>query len=82
MNEILICGTGDICVHIPAYLNLECARASRLGEMTEEYCLGLILAMEVTGCITDQPRRRRVEEALRGLIAQMDPGKRSNDGAV
>jgi hypothetical protein len=62
--------------------HLECARASRLGEMTEEYYLGLILAMEVTGCITDQPRRRRIEEALRGLIAQMDPGKRSNDSAV
>jgi hypothetical protein len=51
--------------------HLESARASRLGEMTDEYYLTLRLAMEVTGCITDQPRRQRVEETLRGLIAEV-----------
>ncbi len=48
--------------------HLESARASRLGEMTEEYLLSLRLALEATGCITDLERRRRVEEGLRGLI--------------
>jgi hypothetical protein len=50
--------------------HLESARTSRLGEMTDEYQLALHLAMEVTGCITDPQRRRRVEEALRALIAE------------
>jgi hypothetical protein len=50
--------------------HLECARSSRLGEMTDEYQLALRLAMEATGCITDPQRRRRVEEALRALIAE------------
>ena len=51
--------------------HLESARAARLGEMTEEYHLNLILSMEVTGCITDPQRRQRVEETLRGLIADL-----------
>jgi tRNA/tmRNA/rRNA uracil-C5-methylase (TrmA/RlmC/RlmD family) len=50
--------------------HLESARASRLGEMMEEYQLNLGLAKENTGCITDPPRRGRVEEALRALIAE------------
>jgi len=52
--------------------HLESARTARLGEMTEEYHLSLILSMEVTGCITDPQRRKRVEETLRGLIADLD----------
>jgi hypothetical protein len=48
--------------------HLESARASRLGELIDEYRLSLRLAKEATGCITDQPRRRRVEEALRALV--------------
>lgn len=50
--------------------HLESARASRLGEMMEEYHLSIQLASEATGCITDQPRRRRIEETLRSLTAQ------------
>jgi hypothetical protein len=52
---------------------LESARASRLGEMTEEYRLCLRLALEAVGCITDPDRRQRVELGLRRLIGE--PGR-------
>lgn len=51
--------------------HLESARASRLGERVQEYDLNLRLAKEVTGCITDEVRRRRVEGALRELLAEV-----------
>jgi hypothetical protein len=50
--------------------HLESARVSRLGEMMEEYHLSLGLALEATGCVADQPRRQRIEETLRSLVAE------------